>query len=334
MTGPPHPRRGWLWLGVFWGVVVGVLLVVGATVQWLGPPLATPVLAEIATTPDVRMSGPGSPPRQGWDGRITSPDPALQELIPGPPPLTLPKVGPDGRLAMQVYARPADRDDPRPKVAIILSGFGLAEAESRAAIAMPGPVDFAVSLFARQPDPLLMAARAAGHELLASIPMESQGYPIDNAGQASLMIGASPEVNRKNLQLALSHVPGAVGATGASDWYRGERFAAVSDAFAIVPRELAQRGLLYVDPRPGMGAAGGVAGRGVDFVLDEPPARAEIEAKLSALERRARERGSALGLVGRLQATTIERIADWAKGLESRGIVLVPVSAIATSAAP
>ena len=275
---------------------------------------------------------PGAPLRSNWNGHIAPPDPALQEPAPDFPPATLPKIGADGRLPMQVYARPSDRNDPRPKIAVLLSGFGLAEAESRAAIALPGPIDLAVSVYARQIDPLLDAARAAGHELLDSIPMESQGFPLNDAGYASLIMGAQPAANARNLQRDLSHVPGAVGATGASDGFRGERFAAGEDAFAIVQTELSKRGLLYVDPRPGTPPPAGVAGRTVDLVIDDPPARAEVEAKLSNLERIARANGSALGLAGPLRAAMIERIASWAQELSARGFVLVPVSALARPA--
>jgi polysaccharide deacetylase 2 family uncharacterized protein YibQ len=66
----------------------------------------------------------------------------------------------------------------------------------------------------------------------------------------------------------------------------------------------------------------------VDVVVDDPPARAEIEAKLATLERLAREKGSALGLAGPLAPVTIERIASWAKGLDDKGIALAPVSAL------
>ena len=53
----------------------------------------------------------------------------------------------------------------------------------------------------------------------------------------------------------------------------------------------------------------------------------EIDQKLSALETRARALGSASG-TGFLYPVTIERVADWARGLAGRGFVLVPASAI------
>jgi polysaccharide deacetylase 2 family uncharacterized protein YibQ len=45
----------------------------------------------------------------------------------------------------------------------------------------------------------------------------------------------------------------------------------------------------------------------------------------------ARENGSAIGLAN-AQPATIERIAAWAKKVEDRGFVLVPISMVALKA--
>ena len=54
---------------------------------------------------------------------------------------------------------------------------------------------------------------------------------------------------------------------------------------------------------------------------------ATVSRRLSELETQARANGSAVGSAF-LYPVSIARIAAWAKGLESRGFVLVPVSAI------
>jgi polysaccharide deacetylase 2 family uncharacterized protein YibQ len=92
--------------------------------------------------------------------------------------------------------------------------------------------------------------------------------------------------------------------------------------------ELAGRGLLYIDPRPGALHPPGIVGRTVDVVIDDPAARSEIEASLARLEQVARDHGSALGLVGVPRPVTLERVAAWSSTLAQRGLVLAPVSAI------
>jgi hypothetical protein len=69
-------------------------------------------------------------------------------------------------------------------------------------------------------------------------------------------------------------------------------------------------------------------GRVVDIIVDDPPVRGDIDAKLTRLEQLARERGSALGLASAPFPIAVGRIAVWAAGLEDRGIALVPVSAL------
>ena len=96
-----------------------------------------------------------------------------------------------------------------------------------------------------------------------------------------------------------------------------------------VLQTLAERGLLYVDPRPGSPYPSGVWGRSIDLVIDEPAVRPEIETKLAQLEQIARDKGSALGLAGAVRPVTVDRIAAWANGLAGRGLALAPVSALA-----
>jgi hypothetical protein len=191
----------------------------------------------------------------------------------------------------------------------------------------------AFSPYAANPDALVQLCRVTGHEMLISLPLEPQGFPLNDAGSRSLLNGASASQNAVNLAWTLSRIQGYVGATGALDSMRGERFAEQTSSWKAMLDDLSQRGLLYIDPRPGHPSdlLAAVPGRDVDLVIDDPPGRADIEAKLAALERLAREKGSALGLAGPLAPVTVERIAAWAKGLSARGIVLAPVSALVGS---
>jgi polysaccharide deacetylase 2 family uncharacterized protein YibQ len=62
-----------------------------------------------------------------------------------------------------------------------------------------------------------------------------------------------------------------------------------------------------------------------DFAIDAVPTAAEIDRALARLENLAKERGSAIGVASALPIS-IERIGVWTKALESRGILLVPLT--------
>ncbi len=268
-------------------------------------------------------------PAQAQDGPVVIAAPLAALLEPGPDGLSLPQVGADGLAPMQAYARPFSAPPGAKLVAVVLDGVGLSEADSLAAInALPGAIDLAVSPYAAHPDALLRQARLKGHELLVSIPMEPAGSPLNDEGGRALSTDASEAANAAGLDRVLGRIQGYAGATGGSDGQRGERFALSGRPFAEVARDLAARGLLYVD------AAGArlppeLASRGVDLVVDEPEGAAVLDARLARLEAMAQENGTALGLAGPPRPVTVARIALWAKGLAARGLVLAPASALA-----
>jgi hypothetical protein len=230
---------------------------------------------------------------------------------------------------MQVYAAGFDHTSQRPRVGLIIAGIGLNQADSDAAIrTLPGGVTLAFSPYAQDPTKLLAAARAAEHEYLLSIPMEPQGYPLNDPGPQALMTTLSREQNQPRLDWALSRIPGYVGTTGALGNLRGQRFASMQDEMQPVLSELAHRGLLYIDARTEAAPLPLVWDRSIDLVVDEPDAAADIDAKLAQLSKLAHEKGSALGLATAPRPVTIQRIAAWTDGLTADGLALAPVSAL------
>jgi len=62
-----------------------------------------------------------------------------------------------------------------------------------------------------------------------------------------------------------------------------------------------------------------------DVSIDAVPTAGEIDRALAKLEGLAKERGTAVGIASALPVS-IERIGAWTKALESRGILLVPLT--------
>jgi polysaccharide deacetylase 2 family uncharacterized protein YibQ len=335
-------NAGWRRLAGFWVAII-VLGAGGAVaLQIMGPPpmplpAPVPVLtppapaapaaaAHNAARPEEARVQPAPPA----PGVIRAPDPALLEPAPDFPDHFLPRRAADGRASMSFYARAPDLTPKRPSVAMLVVGLGQSEADSQAAIAtLPGAVTLGFSPYSPNPDPLLASAREHGHEYLVTLPMESQGYPLNDSGPHALLTGADPAVNERNLEWVLSRMQGEVGLTGASDGLRGERFASATALMGPVMQQLQARGLLYVDPRPG--APDGPRTAVVSMVIDDPPDHASIDLKLSQLEQQARDGQVMLGVAVTLRPVTVERVAAWARGLDGRGMTLLPVSAVAVA---
>ncbi len=250
----------------------------------------------------------------------------------------IPKIADDGVRPADAFARPVKplpgKPD-APRIALIVGGLGVSASTTMEAIAkLPGAVTLALMPYGANVERLAAQARAAGHEILLQVPMEPFGYPDNDPGPQTLLTSLTPEQNLERLHWLMGRFQGYVGVADAM----GARFTASEQAFAPVLRETAKRGLIYVDdgsnPRS---VAGRIAGANnlpfakADLMLDSVPTAAEIDHALGRLEMAARERGLAVGMSSALPVA-IEHIAKWAKSAESRGLLLVPISATAAKA--
>lgn len=331
------PVSGWRALGLFWLAVLLLLTAGALTLEMLGPlpPKPRPVASQAPASPPpaparpVATEHPPPPPVRDLHAPIADPDPALEEPVGRAGSAALPRIGPGGRMPMRAYAAPFDQHAAGPRVGLLLAGVGLNQAESEAAIhSLPSGITLAFSPYGQGFTKLLADARAAQHEYLVSIPMEPQGFTLNDPGPEALMTSLSSEQNRQRLEWILSRFGGYVGATGALGRLKGERFAGLPELMDPVLEELSRRGLLYVDPRPNAAPLRLVWGRTVDIVIDEPANAVDIDGKLAKLGRLAHDKGSALGLATVVRPLTTQHIQAWADWLPANGFVLAPVSAL------
>lgn len=231
--------------------------------------------------------------------------------------------------ARRAFARAFAPGVDLPRAAIVAGGMGMnTELTTRAIESLPLALGLAFNPYAPEPDALLRQARARGFETLLALPTEPTGFPLHDPGPRALLTGLPRVENAQRLAWLLARQDGHVGAVGALGPLRGERFAALAEPFEAMQRELEAAGWLYIDARPGASPPRRVWGRAVDVVLDSPPTRAEIELRLTQLERLARERGTAMAYLGEASPVAVERIAIWAAGLATRGVVLAPPSSM------
>ncbi len=247
----------------------------------------------------------------------------------------IPKIAPDGVRPFTLYAHPrklpADKTD-APRIAIIVGGLGISATGTADALAkLPTPVTLGFAPYGADLDRLAERARAENHEVLLQTPMEPFDYPDNDPGPQTLLTSLTPDQNIDRLHWQMSRFQGYVGIVS----YMGARFTASEQSLAPVLRETAKRGLIYVDdgasPRS---VASQFAGSHnlpfakVDVVIDAVPTPVEIDRALARLEMAARDHGTAVGLANALPGT-VTRIAEWAKKVEARGFVLVPITMVA-----
>jgi polysaccharide deacetylase 2 family uncharacterized protein YibQ len=280
---------------------------------------------------------PAAPAPPPLDVPVVAPDFPAVRPIPAPDPAlleqgrfgALPRVGADGRTSIRAYAGQFDRQDTRPRVGIIVADIGISNAQTEDAIRrLPPMVTFAISPYAPRAAQVAERLRAKGAETLIGLPLEPAGYPLNDPGNRALLTGRSAAENMANLEWVLSRFPGYVGAIGVVGGMRGERFAAMDQSYLALQESLRNRGLLFVDARPGVAGPARAWGRSVDVILDEPATRTEIERRLGELEAIAKARGSALGLAHAATPVLVDRLVAWASGLGGRGVVLAPLTTI------
>jgi polysaccharide deacetylase 2 family uncharacterized protein YibQ len=237
----------------------------------------------------------------------------------------------DGLKPFTVYAADADRAKAAkmPVVAIVVGGLGVGAAKTADAIMkLPPAVTLAFTPYGADPTKLAERARARRHEILLQVPMEPFDYPDNDPGPQTLLTSLPPEQNIDRLYWHLSRFQGYAGIAN----FMGARFLATDAVMQPIMREAAKRGLGYLDDgsTPRSVASSLAAGQAMpfakaDFTIDAVPTSAEIDRTLIKLETLAKERGLAVGVASALPIS-IERIAAWIKTLDSRGIMLVPLT--------
>ena len=275
------------------------------------------------------------PPPDDETASITLVEVPVAELVEESQYGPLPKVAPDGRRPIDVYARPSKyavkaAPGEKPRIAVLINGMGLSDGVTAEAIkGLPAPISVAYGAYGRNLQDWVERARGAGHEVLLQVPLEPLDYPTNDPGPHTLLTSLPPEENMKRLQWLMSRFTGYVGVTN----QMGAKFETTQASLVPMLEEIKARGLLFVDDGTVKDSAGSqVAGTiGLDYAaadvqIDAVPSPDDINKALARLEAVAKEKGSAIG-VASAKPGTIKQISQWAGQLQGKGIILIPVSA-------
>ena len=271
------------------------------------------------------------------DTRAIGQDPRLaarpnEDLLEETPEGLLPVVAADGLRPVDHYARPWSGARGA-RIAIVVGGIGLSQTGSQRAIReLPEDITLAFAATGNSLTRWMQEARQKGHEILLQVPMEPFDYPTNNPGRGTLLTSEADADNLANLHQAMARMTNYTGIMN----YMGGKFLANEKAMDPVMRDIADRGLLFLDDGStarsltgGYGKALGMPHAFGDVLLDGQLNREAILNKLDELERIARRNGQAIGIASAFDES-IDAIAEWRDEAIARGIEIVGVSAIAT----
>lgn len=232
------------------------------------------------------------------------------------------------------FARPFDQQDPRPRIALVIADMGMAATATQSGIQdLPGSVTLAFSSLAPNLEADMIKARAAGHEMVLTVPMEPENYPQNDSGPNSLLAALPDAENVTRLRHALSRSEGYVGIMPSM----GEKFVALEDKMAPVLDELNKDGLLIVDGTMNSHSSIAPLARLVKIpfaradVIIDAAARGPLDVQLANLETMATQKGQVVAVI-KPYPVTFEKLAAWVATLESKNLILAPVSAVTSTA--
>lgn len=281
------------------------------------------------------LNAPGVAP--GAPDRFAAAGDAGPATAGGRPRLIDPPLPPTDRVAVSAppprfaALRDAKKETAAPasassaKIAIVVRGLGLSQSATEAAITkLPPAVTLAFSPYARNIKTWIDRAKAAGHEVLIEVPLESKDFPAQDPGPLGLLTTLELKENTERLDAVLKVGTGAIGVFDAQGTKFRENAQSITPMFA----KLKEQNLFYVQGSPGVRMGDAYVSTAVaDVVLDERPFRAAVDARLDYAERLARYQGSVVASV-QAKPVSFERLLLWLDQAQKKGIALTPISAV------
>lgn len=290
----------------------------------------TPVPPPLPSRP-APSSGPAPRREPPPEAIAPSAGPPAAAHAPARPPRAAPRTDPRSDLApWRRYAVSAPNRAGRAAVAIVIDDLGLDRPRTARTVALPGPLTLSFLPYAGELAQQTEAGRRAGHELMLHLPMEAESRRI-SPGPNALRTGLEPTELLDLLAWNLGRFEGYVGVNN----HMGSRFTADAGAMRTVLVELERRGLMFLDSRTSshtvgyrLGAELGLPVAQRDIFLDNVLTADRVNDQLAEVERVAKRHGQAIA-IGHPHDATLEALTDWLPHLEARGLVLVPITALA-----
>ncbi len=243
----------------------------------------------------------------------------------------IPVIGLDGTRPMDQYARPWSGARGT-RIAVVVGGLGLSQTGTQRAIReLPGEVTLAFAASGNSLPRWMQEARRDGHEILLQMPLEPFDYPQNDPGPFTLRTDMSEAQNLAELHGAMARLTNYTGIVN----FMGGRFLSDADALEPVMRDIASRGLLFLDDGSTAQSLSGTLAGAIeaphafaDLQLDADLSEAAVLKKLDELERIARRNGTAIGIASAFDES-VDAIRKWCEEAETRGVEIVGVASLA-----
>jgi polysaccharide deacetylase 2 family uncharacterized protein YibQ len=243
----------------------------------------------------------------------------------------LPVTAVDGRRPVDVYARPWSGARGT-RVAIVVGGLGLSQTGTQQALEiLPEEVTLAFAASGNSLQRWLQEALRKGHEVLLQIPFEPFGYPENDPGPHTILVGDGSQQNIDDLHWAMGRITNYTGIMN----FMGARFLSDPQVMEPIMRDIAGRGILFLDDgtsaqtlTASMAREFSVPWAEGDAVVDTELDRTAILKRLDEVERIARRNGEAIAVASAFPVS-VDAIADWVEEVRGRGVEVVGVSALA-----
>lgn len=266
--------------------------------------------------------------------KVPLPTPDTERFLKNTPHGKIPRVSDEGVTPFQAFRKPYSPPEQAidfPKIALVVVDYCLSEKNDKRVLDnLSSKVSLVLNPYCNNITQKGLNARDMGHEIWLGMPMETENYPVDDPGPLALKINLNVE---KNLRLTQKIMASARQYTGMVALSKPVFIQSEPDFMPILDL-IEQSGLgLFISnlktPKfvETYTQASQVPFANADVHLDTKLKPYNIKSRLIELERIARQKGTAVGVLHPVPLS-VNIVAQWANNLEGKELTLVPLSAI------
>jgi len=233
----------------------------------------------------------------------------------------------DGEPAWKRYATATALPGGKAVIAVVIDDVGLNRARTADVIGLPAPVTLSFMPYGEDLQEHVDKARTLGHEVMLHLPMQPESDKED-PGPRALLTTLPPQELQDRVVWNMDRFTGYVGFNN----HMGSKFTADQEGMAVVMREAARRGLMFLDSRttphtrgPAAAASFGVPLLKRDIFIDNVATEAAVRAQLDKAAELARKRGVGI-VIGHPHKATVAALQAWIPTLQD--VTLVPITTL------